>query len=168
MTMKSKLTILLAVGMCFPPAANAYNNTPLSPAWFKNVYENISENRHGVWRGTVVEILNPTQVLVKNLKGEKITVNLLHLTLKKGSNDASYSMQSLQSLIAKKVYILSSGDKNEVSAKLIDASGNDINLNLVESGAFDINTTSLHFKYEKQQYINALNNAKSSKLGIWN
>lgn len=168
--MKIQNKLLLTLGLCISPLVSAYNHTPLSPSWFKNVYENISENRDTVWRGHIIEVLNPTQVLIQNTKGKKITVTLLHLTLKKGATplDVGYSMRSLEALIGTQVYVLSSRNKEKVSAKIIDAVGNDINLNLVELGAFDINTTTLHFKYEKQQYINALGNAKSSKTGIWN
>lgn len=165
--MKFKHAATLAIGVFSTSLANAYNNLPLSPSWFKNIYENITESRDSVWRGKVIEILNPTQVLIENPKGQQITVNLLHLTLKRGSTDAAFSMQSLEQLLNKNVYVLADEKKKAVSAKLIDATGKDINLNLVELGAFDINTTTLHFKHEKQQYINALNNARSSKLGIW-
>ena len=168
--MKLSFTLTIALSIFSAPLANAYNNTPLSPSWFKNVYENVAENRNTVWRGYVKEVLNPTQILIQNLDGKNITVNLIHLTEKKDASslNTSLSLRALDSLIGKKVYVLGSPNKKSISAKIIDAVGNDINLSLVESGAFDINTTTLHFKYEKQQYINAVNNAKASKTGIWN
>lgn len=77
-------------------------------------------------------------------------------------------MSALEAMIGKQIYVLGDRKSEKVTAKIIDVVGNDINLNLVESGVFDINTTSLHFKYEKQQYLNALSNAKAAKIGIWN
>lgn len=168
--MKIQTVVALSLGLSISPLVNAYNHFPLSPSWFKNVYENISENRDTVWRGEIMEILNPTQLIIANTKGEKITVTLRHLTLKKGADsaDISYSMSALEAMIGKQIYVLGDRKSEKVTAKIIDVVGNDINLNLVESGVFDINTTSLHFKYEKQQYLNALSNAKTAKIGIWN
>lgn len=167
--MKFKFITVTLACLTIAPVANAYNHIPLTPSWIKNVYENVTENRDTVWRGEVLEVLNPTQILVKDLDGNEVAVNLLHLTLKRnGSTQATHiSTQSLQALIGKQIYVLGTKNKSKLTAKILDVSGNDINLNLVENGAFDINTTSLNFKYEKQQYINALNNAKSRHLGVW-
>lgn len=162
--------ILIAAMLCIGTSgANAYNYFPLTPSWFVSVYENISETRDQVWRGTITEVLNPTQVAIKNTKGEIVTVNLLHLTLRKNASKRQtlISTYAVQHLVNSQVYVLGKPNKKSVTAKLIDGGGKDINLNLVETGAFDVNGTTLRFKAERQQYINALNYAKKSRIGIW-
>lgn len=162
--------ILAAVVLCIgASSANAYNHFPLTPSWFKSVYQNLSETTDQVWRGTVTEVLTPTQVSVKDTQGNTVTVNLMHLTLRKNASkqQSLTSTYAAQSLVNSQVYVLGKPNKKTVTAKLIDASGKDINLSLVEAGLFDVNGTTLRFKAERQQYINALNYAKKSKIGIW-
>lgn len=162
--------ILMAAVLCVGAAsANAYNHFPLTPSWFVSVYQNLTETRDQVWRGTITEVLNPTQVAVKTTKGEIVTVNLMHLTLRKNASkrQSLISTYAVQNLVNSQVYVLGKPNRKSVTAKLIDVGGKDINLSLVATGAFDVNGTTLRFKGERQQYINALNYAKKSQLGIW-
>lgn len=159
----------LSLLLSFSCNAIAYNHSPLTPSWFKTIYQNVNEDKSNVWRGTVVDVIGPTTVTVKNLYDETIEVELLHLTPKKNASrdQINISNTALQKLVGSQVYILGKNNSKSISAKLLDATGNDINLSFVGTGAFEINTTSLLFKIEKQQYINAFNNAKKSKVGIW-
>lgn len=162
--------IFIAAVLCIgTSSANAYNHFPLTPSWFKSAYQNLTETRDQVWRGTITEVLNPTQIAVKDTKGEIVTVNLMHLTPRKNASKRQtlISTYAVQNLVNLQVYVLGKPNKKSVTAKMIDVAGNDINLSLVEAGAFDVNGTTLRFKGERQQYINALNYAKKSRLGIW-
>lgn len=149
--------------------ANAYNYFPLSPSWFSTLIDGIVEDKREVWRATVIDVISPTRIVVRDLNDRTIQVDLLHITpLKKAnSKQLAVSQSYIQTLIGKQVYVLAKNDKKTVAAKLIDITGNDINMSLVSSGAFDLNTTSLLGKSEKQIYKNALRNAQYARLGIW-
>lgn len=164
--MKKLNAILL---LCLCSNAQAYNNLPLTPSWFKHLHQGISENKKDVWRGTIINSTSPTTIIVKNLKGKEVTVELLHLTTRKNPSerDINLSQARLINLIGKQVYVLSSDNKSHVSAKILDGSGKDINLGFVEAGTHDINTTSLIKKRERQQYVNARNTAINAQVGIW-
>lgn len=143
---------------------------PMTPNWFQSLYQNFKENTDEVWRGRIIDVQNPTQLIIENkLSKQKTTVNLLHLSQKDNndSNDLDYQMRLLRQLLNKEVYVLSNPKDNKVYAKIIDSSGRDMNLNLVQIGGFDINETTLLFKSEKAAYISQKANALQNHRGIW-
>lgn len=161
--------IILCAVLATACQTHAYNYFPLSPSWFGSLIDNMAESKREVWRGEVKEVLSPTRLMIQNPQGQMVQVDLLHLTPRKNANSrqAAISSANSESLIGKRVYVLGKADKTKISAKLLDVLGEDINLDFVSAGVFDINTTSLFNKSEKQQYINAVNNAKKARLGIW-
>lgn len=161
--------ILLCVLLASASHTHAYNYFPLTPSWFGSLIDNIAEDKREVWRGQVTQALSPTRVIIQDHQGRSVQVDLLHLTPRKNANAHQSAISSAHSeaLVGKRVYVLGKAGKDKISAKLIDVAGEDINLYFASIGAFDINTTSLMNKPEKQQYINAANNAKRSGFGIW-
>lgn len=148
--------------------AVAYTPIPLTPSWFSTIKNSLFENTQNVWRGTVFDAPTPTTLLLKNPKGEVISINLLHLSAPPRITDHKMSIinNASKSLIGMQVYVLGKNKKN-VSAKILDMDGNDINLRFISSGLYDLNTSSLFLKPEKQQYLNALYSAQRTHLGIW-
>lgn len=162
--------IILMAALCTSTIANAYNYFPLSPSWIGSLYSGITEDKRDLWRGTVKSIINPTLIIVEDTNEQSVEVNLLHLTPSRNAtkDQIAISTTYAESLVGKTIYVLSKTDKKKVYAKLVDANGMDINLYFISIGAFDINTTSMFGKAEKQTYINASNSAKRTRIGIWN
>jgi hypothetical protein len=149
--------------------AMAYSPTPLTPAWFSSLKSSLSENTDNVWRGTVVDAPTPATLLLKNKQGDIVSVKLLHLS--SPDNDTNHNLNIMntasKSIIGLQVYVLGKSNKKAITAKILDMDGNDINLRLISSGLYDLNTASLFLKPEKQQYLNALRSAQRTRIGIW-
>lgn len=169
--MKTKISSLcLLIGLSLCSKTNAYTPYIFTPTWFKSIYQATSENKKNVWRGLVTEYNGGTSITVKNLDGYTTEVNLIHLTNKKNSNlnDIQIGSNYLQRLVGSQVYVLGKYNKDSVNAKILDAKGHDLNLNLIKIGVFDLNTTTLLGKPEKEKYLDASNEAKIYRRGIWN
>lgn len=153
-------------------SANVQASSPFvfTPTWFKSLYQAFSENTDNVWRGKVVGIIDPTTIIVKDEISEKeITVVLLHVYIPKGTHKESINLATsvLSELINQQVYVLSDKDNDKVYAKILDANGNDLNLELIKNGYYDLNTTTLIWKDEKPEYLAALSLAQHSRSGVW-
>lgn len=150
-------------------SAFAYTPFPLSLEWFGSAYQSISENDQKVWRGKIIEVMNSTEVVIQNINGHKTQVKLLHLSPPTVNNERTIRVMTnaLTSLIGNSVYVLGDEDKDKIVARLIDRKGLDINLELVRSGAFDINTTSLMMKKSKKAYLAGVKTSQNQQRGIW-
>ena len=170
MKISAKLKISFAIVMSFSTQqAVAYTPIPLTPSWFSTIKNNLLENTQNVWRGTVFDAPTPTTLLLKNPKGEVVTLNLMHLSAPPRITDQKVAIMNnaSKSLIGMQVYVLGKNSKNSLSAKILDMDGNDINLRFISSGFYDLNTSSLLLKPEKQQYLNAWHSAQRTHVGIW-
>lgn len=167
--MKIKKILILFWLLATSSASFAYSPMLLSPAWFKALYQNLNETKADVWRGTVVSYIGGTTISVKDNFGKITEVTLLHLATKTNSSKADIHLGAnhLQNLVGSQIYVLSKVNKDSVNAKIIDSSGNDINLNLIKTGVFDVNTTSLLGKREKNDYLDAAKEARLYHRGIW-
>lgn len=153
-------------------SANVQASSPFifSPTWFKSLYQAYSENKENVWRGKVINVIDPTAIVVQDeLTGKKVTVVLLHVYLPKGIRKQSIDLATsvLSGLINQQVYVLAEKENNKVYAKILDAYGKDLNLELIKNGYYDLNTTTLLWKNEKPEYLSALSLAQHSKSGVW-
>lgn len=162
--------IILAAVLAFTTQNTfAYSPFPLTFEWFGSLYEGFQEEDQEIWRGKIIDVVNSTEIIVENINGHKSQVKLLHLSPPKNNNDHTIRVMTyaLTSLIGNNVYVLGEPNKENITARLVDRKGKDINLQLVRAGAFDVNTTTLHFKKSKQAYIKGVQNAKSLQRGIW-
>lgn len=153
-------------------SANAQASSPFifSPTWFKSLYQAYSENKDNVWRGKIINVIDPTTIVVKDeLTGKNITVVLLHVYLPKGIHKQSIDLATsvLSGLINQQVYVLADKENDKVYAKILDANGKDLNLELIKNGYYDLNTTTLLWKKEKADYLAAVSLAQHSKSGVW-
>lgn len=167
--MKKSLLVGLIAAAITSQSSMASSPMVLSPYWFKSVYQAATEDKSEVWRGTVVSHNGGVTLTIKNPSGKDVEVTLIHLINKKNARkqDLALGNEYLQSLVGKQVYVLGKENKSKVTAKLIDADGRDLNLTFIEAGIFDLNTTSLMGKREKNQYLNAYKNARMLRNGIW-
>lgn len=162
--------IILYCTFIVPNFALADTPFPLTPKWFHSLYDSLQENQSEVWRGRVIDVQNPTTIVIENTDTlAKVQVKLLHLTQKANPESTNLDLQMtfIRSFLNREIYVLSDPKKPESTAKLIDSNGSDLNLNLVKLGIFDIDETSLSFHEEKASYITQRNNAKKNHLGIW-
>lgn len=150
--------------------AHAKSPFVFSPLWFKSMYQGLSENTDNVWRGKVVSVINPTTLVIENeLSKKQVTVTLLHLYLPANARkvDLDLATRLMQSMVNRNVYVLADSDQDQVYAKLIDGKGTDLNLDFIQNGYYDLNTTTLWLKAEKANYYSAVGLAKQAKQGIW-
>lgn len=148
---------------------HAISPTPLTPAWFTALKDGYFEDTNNVWRGQVFDVPTPGTLLLKNSKGDVVSVKLLHLSSPKDIKDSKLLIlnSASKTLVGLQVYVLGKSNKSAIVAKILDVDGNDINLRLISSGSYDLNTTSLFLKKDKQKYLNALHSAQRTRVGIW-
>jgi endonuclease YncB( thermonuclease family) len=149
--------------------ALAYSPMPLSFEWFGSMYQGFQENDQEIWRGKVIDVVSSTDLIIQNINGHKAQVKLLHLSPPKENNKQTIQIMTnaMTSLIGNNVYVLGKANEDNISARLVDAKGKDLNLSLVRLGAFDINTSSLYFKNYRKNYITTAESSKNLRRGIW-
>lgn len=125
----------------------------LSPAWIESRYNGWEAEQHDLWIATIVEVVGPKTVKVRNQNGEEKNMDLLYVNaLHSSEKMKNFYINSLSGYVGKQLFI--KGDPNRVrfNGVLIDANGENINLNLtyVPSAVIDMSSTAYIHDREKQ------------------
>ena len=124
-----------------------------SPDWIESRYNGWEVEHHDLWIATIVDVVGPKTVKIRNQNGEEKIMDLLYINaLQSSEKMKNLYINSLSGYVGQQLFVKGDSDKARFNGVLIDGNGENINLNLtyVPGAVLDMSSTAYIHDREKQ------------------
>lgn len=125
----------------------------LSSDWLESRYNGWEVEHHDLWIATIVDVVGPKTVKIRNQNGEEKIMDLLYINaLQSSKKMKNFYINSLTGYIGEQLFVKGNPDRARFNGVLIDGNGENINLNLtyVPGAVIDMSSTAYIHDREKQ------------------
>lgn len=145
--------IIVASVLIFKIYTYPFKPRLLSSDWIESRYNGWEVEHHDLWIATIVDVIGPKSVKIRNQKGEEKIMDLLYINaLQSSGKMKNFYINSLSGYVGQQLFVKGDPDKARFNGVLIDGNGENINLNLtyVPGAVLDMSSTAYIHDRENQ------------------